>query len=296
MPFTIINTNNSGLFTIRNVNSTGQFSAISASVSGAIAGAPWQLLNTIMTYIRPFSASWQNPNFFRYDFDGPTFAASRNQSPYFILDGGLDMFDGGNYTAPWLLAGTNYTAQNTIPIPTPALNYASGSSTLTDTSFYYTSLGYTSSGSYPLTLIGARSGSGPIGFQKAGNIGADGLGSIVTGSIYTGSTVNGFTTYAYFRQTFGQGLDPNICDVYILLGHPNWGSAFGSVVWTANMSTQIQGAALYATGSSVNLLAATFLLSRTGSTPSLPSLQISSSDIQTSVNNFISRIQQSLSY
>lgn len=295
MPFTIINTTNSGALAIRNNSNSGRFIASSTAVTGPVIDSPWQLLNTIMTYIRPYSASWQNPFFYRYTFDGPTLTSTTFQSPYFILDGGLDMFDGGNYTAPWLLNNTNYTLSFSIPTPTPALNYGSASSTLTDTSFYYTSLGYNSA-SYPLTMIGARSGSGPIGFQKAGNIGADGLGSISTGSIYTGSTVNGFTTYAYFRQTFGQANDPNICDVYILLGHPNWSSSFGTVVWSANLNTNYQGAALYATGSSSNLLAATFLLSRTGSTVSGPSLQVSASDIQNAVDNFTLRIQQSLSY
>jgi hypothetical protein len=145
-------------------------------------------------------------------------------------------------------------------------------------------------------MIGARSGSGPIGWQKSGNIGADGLGNILTGSIYTGSTVNGFTTYAYYRQTWGQSADPNICDVYMLFGHSNWNSNFGTIIWSASLSTTGQGAALYATGSASNLLAVTTLLSRTGSTPAGASLQISASDITTVVNNFALRIKEALSF
>ena len=270
----------------------------STATSTPLSGSPWQQINTIIPYLRSNVADFRNPEFFIYRLDN---------TAYSITDGGNDMFDGGNTTAPWLRAGTNYTnpGSTTIPIP-PALPYSSQSATLTDTNFYFAAFGYTQSAGifpaaqssiyHPLTMIGARSGSGPIGWQKAGNIGADGLGSILTGSIYTGSTVNGFTVYAYYRQTYGQGSDPNICDVYMLFGHPNWGSDFGTVVWTANLSTQGQGAALYATGSASNLLAVTTLLSRTGSTPTGPSLPISASQIATVVDNFALRIKESISF
>jgi hypothetical protein len=263
------------------------------------SGSPWEQINTIIPYLRSNVNDFRNPQFFIYRLDG---------NAYTITDGGNDMFDaGGNSTAPWLRAGTNYTnpGSTTIPIP-PSLPYSSQSATLTDTNYYYASFGYTqSAGSFPaaqspiyhpLTIIGARSGSGPIGWQKSGNIGADGRGSILTGSIYTGSVVNGFTTYAYFRQTYGDASDPNICDVYMLFGHPNWGSNFGTVVWSASLSTAGQGAALYATGSASNLLAITTLLSRTGSTPSGTSLPISASDITNVVNNFALRIKESISF
>lgn len=264
-----------------------------------LSGSPWEQINTIVPYLRNNVSDFRNPLFFTYRLDG---------NIYTITDGGNDMFDaGGNSTAPWLRSGTNYTnpGSTQIPIP-PALPYSSQSSTLTDTNYYYASFGYTqSAGSFPafqnpifhpLTMIGARSGSGPIGWQKAGNIGADGRGSILTGSIYTGSVVNGFTVHAYFRQTYGDASDPNICDVYMLFGHPNWGSNFGTVVWSASLSTTGQGAALYATGSASNLLAVTTLLSRTGSTPAGASLPISASDITTVVNNFALRIKESISF
>lgn len=272
--------------------------AVPTSLPTPVSGSPWQQVNTIISYMRNNVADFRNPQFFVYRLDG---------NAYSITDGGNDMFDGGNTTAPWLRAGTNYTnpGSTTIPIP-PALSYASQSSSLTDTNLYYASFGYTQSAGtfpaaqssvfHPLTMINARSGSGPIGWQKAGNIGADGAGSILTGSIYTGSVVNGFTTYAYFRQTYGQGADPNICDVYMLFGHPNWGSNFGTVVWSASLNTQGQGAALYATGSASNLLAITTLLSRSGSTASGPSLPISASDITTVVNNFALNIKNALSF
>jgi hypothetical protein len=202
--------------------------------SSAITGPVYTLINTIIPYLRANSASFQNPQFFLYRLDGNAFQ---------ISDGGQDMFDGGNSTIPWLRAGTVYWNPGTAVFSTtPALSYASQSATLTDTNLYYASFGYTQSAGtfpaaqsgiyHPLTMISARSGSGPIGWQKSGNIGADGGGSILTGSIYTGSVVNGFTTYAYFRQTYGQVTDPNICDVYMLFGHPNWSSTIGTVIWS----------------------------------------------------------------
>jgi hypothetical protein len=245
-----------------------------------------------MPYLRANSGSLRNPNFFTYYLDGNT---------YFISDGGNDMFDGGNYTAPWLLNNTNYTAGNTIPTPTPSLNYSSQSSTLTDTNFYYAASGYSqATGSFPagtqsgifhpITMIGARNGSGPIGFQKAGNIGADGGGLLITGSIYSGSVVNGFTAHAFYRQSYGQASDPSICDVYVLLGHPNWGSSFDIVVSSSAAGTQIQGAALYATGSSTEILAMTTLLS------SPTASAIPSSSVKTVVDNYITLVKTVLNY
>ncbi len=133
-----------------------------------VSGSVFSLINTIIPYLRANSGSLRNPNFFTYFLDG---------GPYSIADGGNDMYDIGNFTAPWLRNNTSYLNSTSIPTPTPALNYSSQSSTLTDTNFYYASFGYSqSTGSFPagsqngrfhpLTIIGARSGSGPIGFQK----------------------------------------------------------------------------------------------------------------------------------
>jgi len=299
MPLTFSNSGN-GRITFSNVNGIGNVS-LSVNPVAIISptGSPWQQIDTVISYLRGYVNNFRNPEFYTYRLDG---------NAYQITDGGADMFDGGNYTAPWLRAGTNYTAGNSIPV-TVALPYTSQSATLTDTNYYFASFGYTQSAGalttspqspqyHPLTMIGARSGSGPIGWQKAGNIGADGLAGaqIRTGSIYTGSVINGFTTYAYYRQTYGQALDPNICDVYMLFGHTNWNSVFGSVTWSANLGTQLQGAALYATGSVYNLLAVTTLLSRTGSSPAAASLPISASHIATVVDNFALRIKEALSF
>jgi hypothetical protein len=294
----------SGNLTLSNTNNTGNIGLSVGEFAPPIptptptpipvptSGSVFTLINTIVPYLRSSSGSLRNPNFFTYFLDGTS---------YTISDGGNDMFDGGNFTAPWLRNNIDYTSGNSIPFPSPALNYSSQSSTLTDTSFYYASFGYTQSlGNYPsgqqssvyhpLTIIGARSGSGPIGFQKAGNIGADGGGFLITGSIYSGSVVNGFTAHAFYRQSFGQASDPSICDVYVLLGHPNWGSVFDTVISSSISNTQVQGAALYATGSSSELLAMTTLLS------SLTSSAIPFSSIKTVVDNYITLVKTSLNY
>jgi hypothetical protein len=294
MPLTLSNTSSQGGFTLSNFNLGGTISllnTVTASLSPS-SGSVYTQLNTIVTTLRANTGSLRNPSFFVYFLDG---------NAYSITDGGNDMFDGGNFTAPWLRNNTSYISGQSIPTPTPALNYASQSATLTDTNFYYASIGYSqSTGSFPagtqnqiyhpLTLIGARNGAGPIGFQKAGNIGADGGGSLITGSIYSGSIVDGFTTYATYRQSFGQGLDPSICDVYILLGHTNWNSVFDTVVSSSVAGTSIQGATLYATGSSSEILAMTTLLSRSSPTA------IPASDVKTVVDNYISLVKTSLNF
>jgi hypothetical protein len=280
----------------------GFFQQTTPTIGSAVTGSPWQSINTIVSYLRNYVTDFRNPEFFLYRLDG---------TAYTITDGGQDMFDaGGNSTAPWLRSGTNFPINQgatAMPIP-PSVPYSSQSATLTDTNYYYAAFGYTqSAGSFPaaqspiyhpLTMIGARSGSGPIGWQKTGNIGADGQADarILTGSLYTGSIVNGFTVYAYYRQTYGQGFDPNICDVYMLFGHTNWNSNFGTVAWIANLSTTGQGAALYATGSASNLLAITTLLSRTGSSPTAASLPISESILRTVVDNYSFRLKEALNF
>lgn len=293
MPIEFKNISGTGNFTlVNNTNSGSVIMSVSVPSPTPISGSVYTLIDTIMPYLRANSGSLRNPNFFTYFLDG---------NAYQIGDGGNDMYDGGNYTAPWLRNNTSYLNASTIPIPSPALNYSSQSATLTDTNFYYASFGYSqSTGSFPsgnqngrfhpLTMIGARSGSGPIGFQKAGNIGADGGGSLTTASIYSGSVVNGFTTYAFYRQTFGQSVDPSVCDVYILLGHPNWGSTFGTVISGSNASTDINGGFLYATGSSSELLAITTLLSRSSPTA------IPFADVKTVVDNYVTLIKTVLNY
>lgn len=255
---------------------------------------PYLVLNTVASYLRSYvTTSLRTPNFFVYNLDGPASALIYLQSPYFILDGGGDMFDGGNYTAPWLYANTDYTTGFTIPTNL-CINYndTTTSANVLDTNFYYASLGYSANtNAIPLTVLGARSNTGsPVGFQKAGNSGADGGGLRANGAIYTGNTVNGFTVYATYTQSYNTS-DPIVCDVFILLGHSNWNSTFDKIRRIEVAGTTGQGGALVAFGpNTANVMAITTLISKPATT------QIPVGDIQNLVNTYTTLVGQSLNF
>jgi len=252
-------------------------------VAKAASSINYLALNDIATYLRNNINDLKNPDFFSYNLDG---------NSYSITDGGNDMFDVGNFTAPWFIAGTDYTPLTSIPTAN-AINYSNVTETILDTNFQYISLGYgTSPDRRPLTVIGARSVSGqPVGFQKAGNIGTDGGGNIVYGDVYTGDSINGFVVHAYYRQTYGQAADPAICDLYMLLGHSNWSSVFGTINKYTNTNKGLQGAYFYTSGASVsNILAVSTLLSKP--TPS----QIPLTDVQAVVTTYTAKIKTALGY
>lgn len=245
-------------------------------------------LDTIATYLRSYltvdsdSGGLRNSDFYSYNLDG---------NEYYIQDGGRDMFDGGNYTAPALISGTTYLTATSIPNP-PRLGYDTVTEATTDTDFKYVSLGYgTSPDRRPLTMLGTRNNSGkPIGFQKAGDIGADGLGVISYDEFYTGQTFNGFTTYAFYRQSYGsQGNNATICDLYILLGHSAWSSSFGTVQDSLTVNQNRQGAQYRVYGANTfNVLAITSLLSVDNNLP------IGSLVLQEIVQNYTYLIGQAL--
>lgn len=257
---------------------------------------PFSELQTIAEYLRNYMPEFRNPSFYAYRLDG---------NGYEISDGGGDMYDNGNISSPWIVANTEYLgtdaySSGSYPF---AVDYTQSATTQTlDTSFGYISLGYqqytgTQSLTYlPLTVLGARDNETygpnlPIGFQTGGNSGADGGGTLASGTIYSGATVSGFTVYAFFRETYNAG-DPSHCDLYILLGHPNWNSTFGTVSSFAQ-PTNVGGCGgyLYTTGAGTqNILAIKTLLSKNGGQ------LVTQAECQTVVNNFILRIKQSQSF
>ena len=257
---------------------------------------PFSELQTIAEYLRNYMPEFRNPSFYAYELDG---------DGYFISDGGDDMYDNGNISSPWIVANTEYVGTGGYsPGAYPfAVDYTQSATTQTlDTSFGYISLGYqqytgTQSLTYlPLTVLGARDNETygpnlPIGFQTGGNSGADGSGTLASATIYSGATVSGFTVYAFFRETYNAG-DPSHCDLYILLGHPNWNSTFGTVSSFAQ-PTNVGGCGgyLYTTGAGTqNILAIKTLLSKNGGQ------LVTQAECQTVVNNFIIRIKQSQSF
>jgi hypothetical protein len=256
-----------------------------------VTGTLPNLLNTIATYLRGYMSDFRNPSFYAYRLDGTGFH---------ILDGGLDMYDSGNATTPWLRSNLNCAntpAYSAAAYPS-ASNYTVTSSAVIDTDFHYVSLGYeqyavTQSLTFlPLTVLGTRATNGiSTGWQSGGNSGADGFGTLAAGYIYSGSTVNGFTTYAYYRETYAAG-DPSHTDVFMLLGHTNWTSSFGTInAFAQPTANGGNGSYLYTTGSNVaNVLAIKTLLSKQSG------VQVTAAEIQTVVDNFTLRIRQALNY
>lgn len=257
---------------------------------------PFSDLENIAIYLRSFMNDFKNPSFYNYRLDG---------DGYYIEDGGGDMYDNGNISSPWVISNTEYVGTDGYsPIDYPfAVDYTQSATTqMLDTSFGYVSLGYqqftgVQSPTYlPLTVLGARDnttyGPGlPIGFQTGGNSGADGGGALASGDIYNGNIVDGFTVYAFYRETFNAG-DPSHCDLYILLGHPNWDSTFGTVSSFAQ-PTNVGGCGGYLYTSGVgteNVLAIKTLLSKSGGA------LVTSAECQTVVDNFIVRIKQALNF
>lgn len=243
-------------------------------------------LGVITSYLRNYMTDFQNPQFHTYTLDGDGF---------FINDGEGDMYDDGNATTPWLLSNQMYTGSTSYSSGNypHAVNYqTTGTTGVQDTTFGYLSLGYDSPNLLPLTVFGTRAINAnpgdPIGFQTGGNSGADGSGTVIDGHIYSGNTVSGFTVHSYYREIYGSG-DPSTCDVYILLGHPDWNSVFGDVYYGADLdSTNGNGSFFYTSGGGAqNVLAIKTLLSKYDGS------EVTFSEINTIVDNFIIRIGES---
>lgn len=248
-------------------------------------------LNTIVTTLRNNMSDFRNPDYYFYDLDG---------DGYYINDGGGDMMDSANATTPWLRSNQTFTGSTSYtPERYPyAINYVDSSSYgVRDTSFGYQSLGYASGTTttyQPLTVIGTRATNAtpgdPIGFQSGGNIGADNSGIHVDGNIYTGNTVSGFTVHAFYSETYDAS-DPSVCDVFILLGHPSWNSVFGNVYYGAETDNNGNGSFLYTSGNgATNILAIKTLLSKDNG------VEVTFSEVQTVVDNFIARIYESQNF
>ena len=264
-----------------------------------VPSRPYTELQNIAEYLRNYMPEFRNPSFYDYWLDG---------DGYYISDGGGDMYDNGNISSPWLVSNTEYVSNGGYsPGAFPyAVDYTNSATTTNiDTSFGYISLGYQqynipgpgqSSTYLPLTVLGARDNETygpnlPVGFQTGGNSGADGGGTLASGTIYNGTVVSGFTTYAFFRETYNAG-DPSHCDLYILLGHPNWDSSFGTVNSFAQ-PTNVGGCGgyLYAAASGTqNVLAIKTLLSKNFGQ------LVTSAECQTVVNNFIRRIKEAVNF
>lgn len=236
--------------------------------------------NAARTYLSGFISEFQNASFYSYNLDGDEFT---------INDGGGDMYDGGNTTYPWFTSGSpNYSTLNSGN-QSGRLSYSSTSITTTDTDFNWLSLGY--SGFLPLSMLAYRTPgvSSTIGFQKSGNSGADGSGTLDSGVFYNGSTINTFVVYAFRRQTYNAG-DPSHCDLYMILGHPNWSSVYGTIQSYADpVSNGGNGGYFYMSGAT-NVISICSLLSKSSG------IQVTTAEMQTVINNWTSRLKIHFGY
>lgn len=257
---------NSELLSINNPQGNAvQFSNF-YGLSGGGGGGVINLVSTLQALrdtMSQYMNSYKNPSFFDYILDGDS---------TFINDGGNDMYDIGNFTTPWLLSNAQNTGnEGNSGSFVNRISYANTTVTAVDTNFSYASVsGYVQNGTTrPLMVIGTRSGTGnSIGWQKGGNSGADGGGQLNQVILRDGSLYNAFTVHAFTRQTFNAG-DPSHCDLYILLGHPNWDSTFGVINSFADpIGNGGNGGYFYTSGAGVkNILAITLLLSKAGGSP-----------------------------
>jgi hypothetical protein len=190
---------------------TDNTSGYTANVSGLpVTGQPYplnifynksksstvQILQQIYTALSPYLAEYKNLNFYEYALDGDT---------TYIADGYNDMYDSGNYTY--------INADGTISTNLSYNTTTESSVVVNGKSVNYISLGY----SRPLIMLARSSTRAYWGFQKSGNLGADGSGNEINFNVYTGQTVNGFIVHAWCRVVYNAS-DPSIGDLYFAIG------------------------------------------------------------------------------
>lgn len=195
-----------------------------------------------------------------------------------ISDGGGDMYDGGNYTICMNESNPSYNSFTDAGINnSESISYDDTSvTTPTGTGvgdYRYAAGGWSgtnldSEGALIVAATTGNSGNTYCGFAKGGNSGADGGGNKIQVDLYTGSTINGFTVYSSYMATVNAS-DPSVCDLYILLGHPNWGTVFGTIKKYNQTNTGYNSDAMWSESSSQkNVLAIATLAARTsGNTP-----------------------------
>jgi hypothetical protein len=153
-------------------------------------------LENIYNMLSPYLSEFKNQNFYEYSLDG---------SDIMIGDGGMDMYDWGNYTMVQVdNIASNYLSYN----QTSPINIELNRKTV-----QVVSLGYTR----PLTMLAYCSERANVGMRRAGNVGADGGGNTTSYVVYDGQTINGYTVYAWARLVWN-AWDPSVCDLYFMIG------------------------------------------------------------------------------
>jgi hypothetical protein len=247
---------------------TGQGSVTIAKAITSISS----FFDGAVTYLSSYMSEFRNTSFYSYNLD---------QDAFTISDGGGDMYDGGNATQLYNNSGT----------VTFNIAYNSALTTI-DTDLVYKGLGYgISPDQRPLSLMAYRNNNSTpkyLGWQKTGNLGADGGGAQLNGWVHEGTTVNGFVVYAWYRLVYSAG-DPSVCDFYMFIGHGNWNSSFGTFSTFAAASTDNNQNYVFTTNS-LNIISIATLLSK----PS--GAQVTVGEMQSVVAAWTSRLKTHLNY
>tara|TARA_B100000123_G_scaffold265654_1_gene236928 strand:- start:52 stop:939 length:888 start_codon:yes stop_codon:yes gene_type:complete len=200
-----------------------------------------------------------------------------------IGDGGGDMYDSGNYTyvitdnwtsSYWSGGGGSEQGSDpnlyTSTTVTSALgSYGNNSEYKIVSGGYGTTSNPTGNSNHDTagTLIMAAtagnynstSASMRFGFAHKGNLGADNSGTTTLRQLYNNQTVNGFTVHAWDITTYNAS-DPVVCNLYIFLGHPNWGTSFGTFNTYSAASTDENARGVWCEAQQNNVLAITALI------------------------------------
>jgi|TARA_R100000030_G_scaffold57796_2_gene43510 hypothetical protein len=287
-------TENSGLIGSGTVNPTGVHSIISSHLSAGALPDLRTIMSDIGTAIQNGRTGYiLTTNNYSYRFDG---GDARK-----INDGTGDIFDNGNWTTPISSSTRSNSSPSNGSTATshPDSIYYSQTTPLvhpTFSNYTYVAGGWTNNNysvnDGPLIVATTTGNSGYqwCGWMVGGDSGADGSGTRTTVDLYNGVDVNGFTVYSSYMSTYNGG-DPSSNDLYILLGHPNWGSVFGAINKYNNTSSQSTNSAMWSESTSQNnILAIKLFLSRQSAT--LPV----QGEMQGIVNDIISDIKTQLGY
>lgn len=201
----------------------------------------------------------------------------------YVADGGNDMFDNANFTSPVRSSNRSLTSPSTGASTsdhpdsiyygnTSAGGISAGTYVHPNVSdFSYVAGGWTSNGNEDsnggaLVVAGTTGNSGNqwCGWMVGGNSGADGTGSKSQVDLYNGATVSGFTVYSSYMSTYNAS-DPSCNSLYMLIGHPKWGTSFGTINKYNSVNTQFFNSAMWSESTSQNNVLAVYLLTaRTG--------------------------------
>jgi hypothetical protein len=252
---------------VRNITMSGN---LSLSIN-SFGGTPISYIRNILYNGNP--SNYKNSSFYEYILDG---------DEYYLLDGGNDMFDSGNYTTAVEFNGSsiinttnNLSYTNTIGSTQTFLS----SNTIVNTC----SLGYLTP-LMMLTKFSTTNTSSYFGIRKIGNLGADTAGTKDSGYVYPTNSY-GVSCLGFYQRVYNAGTDSSVCDLFFII---STNSLTGnSIYYPSNGSTDIQDCGLLYRGSDVaNCIFGNVLLSVANA------VAVSTGSMQNILNNICYFISQ----